>query len=291
MLARGTDELRRAQAERTALAAINIYNVEYVVAVVEAAEAADRPVLLQIPGATPRHVRDALAAAAVAAADAAAVPVGVHLDHSRDRSEVRECVELGFTSVMIDGSHLDVDSNVALTAAVVHECHRHGVWVEGELGAIAGDEHQSLASAPRRDAAAPNDTAPNDVPDEGSFTDPAAAAEFCARTGVDALAVAVGTVHGFTPFPTAVDIDHLARIRATLDIPLVLHGASGVDEANITAAIAAGIAKINVNAELRRTYLDALTAVDGDNVAALRAATIAALARHAEAKIRHFARL
>lgn len=280
MLSTGTDELRRAQAEHRALAAINLYNVEYVVAVVDAAEAARQPVLLQLPAGTPRRLRDALAAAALVTARGAAIPVGVHLDHSRDVDEIRQCVELGLTSVMVDGSHLDFEDNVALTTAAVAECHRHGVWVEGELGTIAGDEHRSagttgvIATAGRPD---------------GDRTDPARAAEFVARTGVDALAVAVGTVHGFTPHPTAVDIDHLRRIRAAVDTPLVLHGASGVDEANISAAVDAGIVKINVNAELRRTYLDALAAVDGDDVAALRAGTIAALTRHAEAKIRHFA--
>lgn len=275
MLDRGTHELRRAQAERRALAAINVYNVEYVVAVVDAAEAAGWPALLQIPAGTPRRLRDALAAAARAAADDAGVPIGVHLDHSRDPAEIRECVELGFTSVMIDGSHLDLAANIELTAAVVAECHRHGVWVEGELGAIGGDEHRS-------------DGAVGEV-GPATFTDPAQAAELVARTGVDALAVAVGTVHGFTPHPTTVDIEHLRRLREDVDVPLVLHGASGVADDDITAAIAAGIAKINVNAELRRTYLATLANVDSDDVAALRAGAITALTRHARIKIEHFA--
>ena len=119
----------------------------------------------------------------MAAARDAAVPVGVHLDHSSDLAEIRACLRLGYTSVMFDGSRLPFEENIALTRTVVAEAHAAGVWVEAELGGLAGDEDVSTGAQ------------------AGELTDPDAAAEFVSRTGVDALAAAVGTVHGLTTVP------------------------------------------------------------------------------------------
>ena len=136
-------------------------------------------------------------------------PVGVHLDHSTDLDEIRACIDLGYSSVMFDGSHRSFEENVALTTQVVAEAHARGVWVEAELGAIAGDENVSSSAV------------------ASELTSPEAAAEFVERTGVDALAVAIGSVHGISDHPIHLDLDLLGRIAEVVSIPLVLHGASG----------------------------------------------------------------
>jgi tagatose 1,6-diphosphate aldolase GatY/KbaY len=172
---------------------------------------------------------------------------------------------------MFDGSAMPFEQNVALTRAVVERAHAAGAWVEAELGGVGGDEDSSSAEA-----------------EATARTDPTQAAEFVRRTGVDALAAAVGTVHGYTDRPVHVDVERLREIRDATGVPLVLHGASGVGDDELRAAVAAGVAKVNVNAELRRAYLNALRAAlaeDGDSVAALQERAIAAMADAAAAKI------
>jgi fructose-bisphosphate aldolase class II/tagatose 1,6-diphosphate aldolase GatY/KbaY len=193
--------------------------------------------------------------------------VGVHLDHCRDPAEIDACLALGYSSVMIDGSHLPFEENVALTRAVVERARAAGAWVEAELGALSGDEDRSGAATA-----------------EG-MTDPSEAAEFARRTGVDALAVAVGNVHGFTPEPVRLDLDRLRAIAAVCDAPLVLHGASGLPGEDLRGAVAAGVVKVNVNAELRRAHIEALRADVGDDVRALQTLAIEAMTRVAEEKI------
>lgn len=250
MLARGTSILTEARAEGSAIAGITAYTLESIRAICAAAEQTGRAVVIQAGSSSFRGVgREPLAAAALAAAAAASVPIGVHLDHATDPQEISACIALGYTSVMFDGSHLPFEENVALTRSVVKEAAAAGIWVEAELGGLTGDE----------------DTSSN--ADAGELTDPDQAAEFAERTGVDALAVAVGTVHGFTSQPVHVDVPRLRRISALTSIPLVLHGASGLPDAVITAALAAGVAKVNINAELRRAHLSTLRGVlaDGDD--------------------------
>jgi ketose-bisphosphate aldolase len=268
MLATGTGVLRRGRA----VAAITTYTLESTTAIVRAAERLQAPVLLMAGASSYGAVgREPLAAAALAAARGASVPVGVHLDHCRDPDEVDACLALGYSSVMIDGSHLDFEANVELTRSVVARAHASGAWVEAELGALSGDEDRSGGfSAP------------------GDMTDPQQAAEFATRTGVDALAVAVGNVHGFTPEPVRLDLDRLRAIAAACSAPLVLHGASGLPDADLLGAVAAGVVKVNVNAELRRAHLGALAAglpEVGDDVRALQGRAIEAMTRVAEAKI------
>ena len=147
------------------------------------------------------------------------------------------CLALGYSSVMIDGSHLPFEENVAVTKRVVERAHDAGVWVEAELGALGGDEDASGEA------------------EAGAMTDPEQAAEFAERTGVDALAVAVGNVHGYTPVPVRLDLERLRAIDEVCPAPLVLHGASGLPEEDLLGAIAAGVVKVNVNAELRRAHL------------------------------------
>ncbi|MEW1722430.1 class II fructose-bisphosphate aldolase [Streptomyces sp. NPDC093109] len=262
MLLHGTDALTAAARESTAIPGFVAYNLETVQAVVAAAEASGRPVLLQAGSSAFKHAgREALMALALDAARRSTARIGVHLDHSRDLTEITACVEAGYTSVMIDGSHLPFARNVALTRAAVAIAHEAGVWAEAELGALAGDEDVSTGATAAR----------------GSMTDPDQAAEFTAATGIDALAVAVGNVHGFTAEPVRLDLDRLAAIRDAVPVPLVLHGASGLPEEQLLGALRRGVAKVNVNAELRRAYLTAVesalpTALPGSDTVATWAA-------------------
>jgi len=271
MLARGPAMLHEARAAGRAVPAFTTYTLESTRAIGAAAERTRLPVIIAAGSSSFRGVgREPLAAAALAAARAATVPVGVHLDHSTDPEEISACVALGYSSVMFDGSRLPFEENAAVTRAIVEQAHRAGAWVEAELAGVAGHEDTSS------DAVA------------GELTDPAQAAEFVQRTGVDALAAAVGTVHGFTATPVHIDFARLRAIAAAVDVPLVLHGASGLDAAELRAAVAAGIAKVNINAELRRGYLGALRGAlngGGDDVPRLQDTAVAAMAEIAAEKL------
>jgi ketose-bisphosphate aldolase len=198
------------------------------------------------------------------------VPVGVHLDHCTDEAEIARAIGLGYTSVMFDGSALPYAENLERTEAVVSRAHAAGVWVEGELGALPGDEDASTGAA------------------AVEMTDPAQAADFATRTGVDALAVAIGTVHGLSAVPLLVDLDRLAAIAALVETALVLHGASGLPDANLTAAVRAGVSKVNVNAELRKAHRGALEhalADPSDDLLRIQRAAVAAMTAIAAEKI------
>jgi tagatose 1,6-diphosphate aldolase GatY/KbaY len=274
MLDEGTASLQAAWRDGLALGAFSTYCLEQTQAICDAAAAVGEPVILQAGSSTFRHAgRSALIEQALHAARACDVPVGVHLDHSRDVDEVQTCLKAGYTSVMVDGSHLPFEENVALTRRVVSLARRVGAWTEGELGAIPGDEDRST------DAAA------------GAFTDPARAEEFVARTRVDALAVAVGNVHGLTAEPRPLDFELLRSIRRRVAVPLVLHGASGLTELDLVKAIGLGVAKINVNTELRQAFLASLSDVTADVLEAADLTAVLGAARKAvqevvEAKIR-----
>lgn len=247
MLLHGTEALTAAAHNGTAVPGFVAYNLETVQGIVDAAESADAPVLIQAGSSAFKHAgREALMTLALDAAHRSETGrLGVHLDHSRDLDELTACIDAGYTSVMIDGSHLPLEQNAALTRVAVQRAHDAGVWIEAELGALAGDEDVSTGA--EADSVA------------DGMTDPAQAAEFVAATGVDALAVAVGNVHGFTARPVTLDLDRLATIRASVpDVPLVLHGASGLPEDQLLGALDRGVAKVNVNAELRRAWLRAV---------------------------------
>jgi ketose-bisphosphate aldolase len=268
MLARGPQILLEARAQGRAVPAFTTYTLESTRAICDAAEGTGLPVILAAGSSSFRgSSRAMLAAAAVAAASEASVPVGVHLDHSTDLDEIRACLELGYTSVMFDGSHLPFDENVALTRTVVAEAHAAGVWVEAELGGVAGDEDASTGAV------------------AGEFTDPDQAGDFVERTGVDALAAAVGTVHGFTTAPVQVDLGRIRAISSLTGIPFVLHGASGLSDPQLAAAVAAGVAKVNVNAELRRAYFAARDGDGADDIPRLQTRLVAAMADVAAEKL------
>ena len=270
----GFARMRQGFHEGFALGAFSTYGLETTMGILQAAEELGAPVIVQAGSSTFAHAgREALAAMTLRAADASSVPVGVHLDHARRIEEIRWCAEGGYTSVMVDGSALPFDDNVALTTEAVRIGAVNGVWVEGELGAIPGDENRSVAA------------------DKGEMTSPERAREFVERTGVDALAVAVGNVHGMSAEPRPLDLDLLARIHEQVPVPLVLHGASGLPDEQLAAAVTLGVAKVNVNTELRRALLVAyqglsseavdtadLVGVLGDGVNAVRAVALQKIA-------------
>ncbi|WP_163543329.1 class II fructose-bisphosphate aldolase [Occultella kanbiaonis] len=221
--------------ERSGLGAFNVVHLDHAEAFVEAATGAGRPIVLQISQNAVKY-HGALApigAGVLAVARAADVPVVVHLDHAEDVALVQDAINLGFTSVMYDGSKLPDDLNRATTRAVVEHAHARGVSVEAELGEVGGK---------------------NGVHDPSARTDPDAAAEFVAATGVDLLAVAVGSSHAMTTRGAQLDLDLIGAIAGRVSVPLVLHGSSGVSDEGMRDAIAAGMTKINVATHLNKIF-------------------------------------
>lgn len=223
-----------------AIPAFNVYNMETVMGVLDAANEAKSPIIMQV---YPRLFKEKagyfVSPMVVAAANQAKVPICFHLDHGPSLLEVTRALRWGATGIMLDGSPLPFDENVALTKQVVDICKNVDVAVEGELGHIG--------------------TVNDDSMDE--FTEPEKAAEFVEKTGVYALAVLIGNAHGRYKKPPKLDIDRVAQIReATNGTALVLHGGSGIPDDQIKAAIKAGIRKINIATDVCYTFLDAVDA-------------------------------
>ncbi|MBG6094572.1 class II fructose-bisphosphate aldolase [Nocardioides luteus] len=221
------------------VAAFNAVNLETVEAIAAGAESANHPVIVQISENAVRYHGGLapLAHAAIAVASNAAMPISLHLDHATDERLVGIAIDLGFSSVMYDASQLAYEENLTRTAAVVRRCHDRGAHVEAELGEVGGK---------------------NGVHAPGARTDPAQAAAFVAATGVDALAVAVGSSHKMTTRDAALDEALISAIRRAVDVPLVLHGSSGVSDDGLRAAIAAGMTKINVATQLNKAFTAAV---------------------------------
>ncbi|MEU9553812.1 class II fructose-bisphosphate aldolase [Streptomyces fumanus] len=244
-LATTGDLVTRAAAAGAAVAAFNVVTLEHVEAVVTGAEAAGAPVVLQVSENAVKFRQGQLrplARAAVAAAERAAVPVALHLDHVVSDALLRRAPDAGFSSVMYDASRLPYADNLAATRAAADWAHAQGLWIEAELGEVGGKHGE-----PPLDAHAP-----------GARTVPAEARAFVADTGVDALAVAVGSTHAMTTRTAALDQSLIKKLSAALDVPLVLHGSSGVPDAELTAAIAGGIAKVNVGTALNTAMTGAI---------------------------------
>ena len=234
--------LSRAQAGGYAIGAFNAENMEMVQAIVEAAEELCAPVIIQTTPSTVRYAStDVYAATVRAVAQRASVPVCIHLDHGDSYELAMSALESGYTSVMIDGSKLDLEGNIALTRAVAEQARAAGIPVEAELGAVGGKEDSLEA--------------------EGGCTIPEEAKEFVERTGIDSLAVAIGTAHGVYTKAPRLDIERLRQIRAMVDVPLVLHGASGLTDESVQACIREGICKVNFATELRQSYTRAVRRV------------------------------
>ena len=234
-LARLTDLLRPAVAAGAGVGAFNVIGLEHAEAIVAGAEAADAPVVLQISQNAVRFhgSLEPVATATLALARAAAVPAVVHLDHATDLDLVQAGIGLGLGSVMFDGSALPYADNVAVSAEVSRRCHAAGVDVEAELGEVGG---KGGAHAP------------------GVRTRPDQAAAFVTATGVDALAVAVGSRHAMTTRTARLDLDLVAELRGTVAVPLVLHGSSGVPDAELVRAVRAGLTKINIGTHLNAVF-------------------------------------
>lgn len=240
-----------AAAAHTAVAAFNIITLEHAEAVVAGAESVDAPVVLQVSeNAVKFHDGDLLplARAATAAAERATVPVALHLDHIQSDDLLRRAPDAGFSSVMYDASRLPYAENLAATRAAVDWAHARGLWIEAELGQVGGKN-----GLPPLDAHAP-----------GARTDPDEARAFVADSGVDALAVAIGSAHAMTTRTATLDHTLLKRLSGALDVPLVLHGSSGVPDDELRAAVTGGIAKVNIgtalNIALTGAIRDLLTA-------------------------------
>lgn len=240
------DIVTSASRDRHGVGAFNVVQLEHAEAIVSGAARADAPVILQISENTVRYHGglEPVALAALSVARHASVPVAVHLDHAESPELVHEAVRLGFTSVMFDASRLAYDANVAATAAVAAHCHARAVWVEAELGEVGGKDG---AHAP------------------GARTDPNEAASFVAATGVDALAVAVGTSHAMLTQDARLDFELVRRLGARVPVPLVLHGSSGVPDADLTRAVAAGITKVNIATRLSQAFTAAVRAYLDEN--------------------------
>jgi fructose-bisphosphate aldolase class II len=263
-LARTTDILTAAARDRRGAGAFNVVQLEHGQAIVSGAARAGAPVILQISQNTVRYHGglEPVALATLSIARHAAVPVAVHLDHAGSPELVHEAVRLGFTSVMFDGSSLPYAANVAATAEVVTHCHAHGVGVEAELGEVGGKDG---VHAP------------------GARTDPEEAADFVAATGVDALAVAVGTSHAMLTQDATLDFELIHQLGTRVAVPLVLHGSSGVADTDLTRAVAAGITKVNVATRLSQAFTAAVRSCLDDNPSAVDSRSYLGQAREAVA--------
>lgn len=227
--------LADAYRNRYAVAAFAAHNMEMMRAVVEAAEEAGAPVILQTTPATLRYAGlESIVAMARAATEGAKVPVALHLDHGDTFETVVRCLRAGYTSVMVDASRLPFLENAAFVAKVTEAAHAAGVPVEAELGTIGGAEEGGAG--------------------EEELTDSEAAEEFVRRTGIDFLAPAFGTVHGVYKGEIRLDFSRLEAISRRVGLPLVMHGASGVSGEMIRRAIARGVSKVNFSTELKQAF-------------------------------------
>lgn len=227
-----------------AIGAFNVENMEMVQAVVAAAEELRAPVILQTTPSTVKYADLAYFYANVkVAAERASVPVVMHLDHGSSFSLAMQALRAGYTSIMIDGSHESFADNIAVTKAVADACHPSDIPVEAELGKVGGKEDDL------------------DGGEGDPYTDPQEAAAFVARTGVDSLAVAIGTAHGVYKGIPKLDVERLSEIRSVVDIPLVLHGTSGVPDETVQECIRRGICKVNYATDLRIAFTKGVTAV------------------------------
>ena len=234
--------LKKAQREGYAVPAFNIHNLETLEVVVETAAELKSPVIL---AGTPSTIEYAGGEFIVAMAEAAAekynIPIAIHLDHFEVIDEIKHFVDLGFRSTMIDASHAPFEENIETVKKVVEYAHKYDATVEAELGRLGGQEDDLIVDE--------KDT---------KYTNPKQAKEYVERTGIDSLAVAIGTAHGLYHGESKLDFDRLKEIRDMVDVPLVLHGASDIPDELIKKAISLGICKVNVATDLKIPFSDAV---------------------------------
>ena len=240
-----------AQKNHYAIGAFNAENMEMVQAIIAAAEELRAPVIVQTTPGTLKYASPAMFHAMVAAAASeASVPVVMHLDHGSSYELAMQAFRAGYTSVMIDGSHESFEDNIALTKSVADAGRAMGVPVEAELGKVGGKEDDGPA-----------------VEGESPYTDPAEAKEFVERTGCTSLAIGVGTSHGVYTSDPHIEQSVVKAIRDAVDVPLVLHGTSGVPDEQVAEAVKNGICKVNYATELRQAYTKGFMAYMAENPA------------------------
>jgi tagatose 1,6-diphosphate aldolase GatY/KbaY len=264
VIASFADVLAERRAARAAAGAFTCYDAMTAAGVVEAGEELGAPCILLVSEGS---LRDAggrwLLPALLAVAREAVVPVLVQLDHARDEQLIRAALEAGVGAVLADGSELSYAENVAFSRRVARLATAHGASVEAELGRVAGDEDVAVAAA------------------AGALTDPTQAEAFTSAVGAACLAVSIGNVHGEYRAPPVLDWIRLERIRRAVDVPLALHGASGLPDADVRRAVRAGVAKVNVNTEIRARQLAQLTTALPDLADGYRTLALHALLRGA----------
>lgn len=249
MLVTTKEMLLDAQKNHYAVGAFNVENLEFVMAVLAAAEETKSPVIMQTtPGTIKTAGLDYFYGMVAAAAARTDVPVALHLDHGDGYDRCMQAFRTGYTSVMIDGSHESFEDNIALTASVARAGAAMGVPVEAELGKVGGKEDDGPA-----------------VEGENPYTDPEEAREFVERTGCTSLAIGVGTAHGVYTETPHIEQEVVKAIRAAVDVPLVLHGTSGVPDEHVAEAVKNGICKVNYATELRQAYTKGYMAFMAEN--------------------------
>ncbi|MCI7738865.1 MAG: ketose-bisphosphate aldolase [Lachnospiraceae bacterium] len=229
-----------AQRGNYAVGAFNAENMEMVKAIIQAAEELKAPVMIQTTPSTVKYgTLETFFGIVSAEAAKATVPVCLHLDHGSSFELAMQAIKAGYTSVMIDGSHEDFEGNVAISKKVADVANALNIPVEAELGKVGGKEDDLEANA-------------------DTNTDPQEAKEFVERTGITSLAVAIGTAHGFYAGTPVLDKERVSEIRKVVDVPLVLHGASGLSEEDVRECVERGMCKVNFATELRVAYTDAV---------------------------------
>lgn len=263
--------LKKAQAGGYAVGAFNAENLEMVQAILAAAEAEKAPVIIQTTPGTLKYAGPECFAGLVSRlAVAAGIPAALHLDHGNSYELAEKCAREGYTSLMIDGSRLPYEENVTLTRRVV--AMAGALPVEAELGTVGGKE-DGMEAKPQ-------------------YTDPEEAADFVRRTGISSFAVAIGTAHGVYKGEPKLDLDRLSEVRAKVEIPLVLHGTSGVPEDQVRECIRRGICKVNYATDLRIAFTAAVRQAAAEQPGAIDPKKILAPARSAvEKRVRELIRL
>lgn len=250
MLLNLKDLLEVANRENFAVPAFNIGTGQILKAVIECCEEKKAPVILAIHPSELEFQGDNFVASCIAAAHKSRVPMAIHLDHGSTINQVLRAVRDGFTSVMIDASHMPFEENIAITKKVVEMVHPLGVSVEGELGTIGTTGNDSEGGA-------------KDI----IYTNPDDAVKFVKETGVDALAVAIGTAHGLYPkgFKPELKLDLLSEIKSKVNIPLVLHGGSANPDEEIAESVKRGINKINISSDIKDAFYQQLRITLGND--------------------------
>jgi fructose-bisphosphate aldolase class II len=248
-LVTGKEILAAAQKGNYAVGAFNCNNMEIVQAIIAAAEAENSPVIIQASqGAIKYAGLDYIVGLVTTAAKNTKIPVCLHLDHGTDFQQVVRCIAKGFSSVMYDGSKLPMEENIAITRRIVEIASAVGVSTEAEIGKIAGTEDEVSVHEK-----------------EAMLTEPSEVKHFAENTGVDSLAVAIGTAHGQYKFEPKLDFDRLAKIRDLVDIPIVMHGSSGVPDADVRKAISLGVRKVNIDTNIREAFVQGIKGAMAQN--------------------------